>query len=116
MKRFSIALALAAALSPLASAQTPAMYTGCIEAVNHDGMFLLTRAASPAGRMDRRDDPMTATAFLLAGSKSIRKHVGQTVSIAGSVTDAPAESLRRDLRVLTVKSLKVVARSCSASR
>lgn len=116
-------------------------YTGCVEAVNHGGTFMLTmaeRSGSMHGDMGMtHDDHMAATngagktmqhdeapmadatmagtskAIALAGSASIKKHIGQKVTVTGTLSDGMAGSMRQDVATLTVKTLKVLARSCS---
>jgi hypothetical protein len=51
-------------------------YTGCVEAVNHGGSFLLTHIG----------DAMTPGAVVLAGKSDLKKHVGQRVSVTGSLS------------------------------
>jgi len=49
----------------------------------------------------------------LSGSANFSKHVGQKVSVTGSVSDGSAGTMRHDVPTLTVKTLKVIAKSCS---
>lgn len=109
-------------------------YTGCLEAVNHGGAFMLTHVADD--RMAATDDGMTMKkdsameknepamddtnmhrmtpgAMVLTGSSNLRKHVGQKVSVTGSLSNGPADTMRNDLGTLTVSALKIVAKSCS---
>lgn len=51
--------------------------------------------------------------IVLAGYPDVKKHVGQHVSVTGSLTSGSMDSKREDLSTLTVKSLKVLAKSCS---
>ena len=118
-------------------------YTGCVESVNHGGTFMLTAvdgaaAESMHGDMAMKHDDGTAMkgdsakamhekmpmpdekmaampsrAFALVGS-NLSKHVGQKVSVTGSVSDGSMGTMRQDLSTLTVKSLKVIAKSCVA--
>lgn len=94
-------------------------YTGCVEAVNHGGTFLLTKAEqvnadSMRGDMAmKHDDQMMAKALSLAGSGNFRKHAGHKVSVTGSLSDGSMGTMRDDLSTLTVTSLKVIAKSCS---
>jgi len=94
-------------------------YTGCVEAVNHGGTFLLinaTPANSASMNSDmtmKHDDQMATKAIALAGSGNFRKHAGQKVAVTGSLADGSMDTMREDLSTLTVKSLKVLAKSCS---
>jgi hypothetical protein len=118
-------------------------YTGCVESVNHGGVFLLTKiddmgAASMHGDttmkhhddmamkgdapktmqheqmpMAEQMDAMPSKSFVLAGSANLSKHVGHTVSVTGSLSEGSMVTTRQDLSTLTVKTLKVVAKSCS---
>jgi len=58
-------------------------------------------------------DTMPSKSFILAGSGNLSRHVGQKVSITGSLSDGAMRTMRRDVSTLTVKTLKVVAKSCS---
>ena len=78
-------------------------YTGCVEAVNHAGSFLLTHVG---------DDHMMSTAIALIGS-DLKKHVGQKVTVTGSRLHAMSDAMPNDRDTLAVTSLKVVAKSCS---
>jgi hypothetical protein len=109
-------------------------YTGCIEAVNNSGTFMLThigddRMDASAGSMTmkkgdpmmNKDEPMADTnmpamapsALVLTGSSDLKKLEGQKVSVTGSLSTGPANTMRDDVQTLTVSSLKVVAKSCS---
>ena len=117
-------------------------YQGCVESVNHGGAFLLTNVAVPesmhgdmamkhhddkamksdAAKMMNRDqtpmadekmDAMPSQSFALAGSANLSKHVGQKVSVTGSLSDGPIGTMRQDVSTLTIKTLKVIAKSCS---
>ena len=101
-------------------------YTGCVESVNHGGAFLLTKIDSvhsmrddktmkhqQAPMADEKMDPMSATSFALAGSTNLSKHIGQKVSVTGSLSDGSMGTMRQDLSTLTIKTLKVIAKSCS---
>jgi hypothetical protein len=116
-------------------------YTGCVQSVNHGAAFLLTNAdggsaesmhgdktmkrhddmamKSDAAKMtqheqttiaDEKMDEMSSKSFALTGSTGLGKHVGQKVSVTGSLSEG---SMRQDLSTLTIKSLKVIAKSCS---
>lgn len=118
-------------------------YTGCVESVNHGASYLLTHLGDdrmgathddammkkddammkkddammkkdePMAMEGTRMDTMTPRAVVLAGSSDIRKHVGQKVSVTGSLSKESANSMPTDRETLTVSSLKVVAKSCS---
>ena len=117
-------------------------YQGCVESVNHGGAFLLTKVAVPesmhgdmamkhhddramksdAAKMMNRDqtpmaddkmDTMPSQSFTLAGSANLSKHVGHKVSVTGSLSDGPIGTMRQDGSTLTIKTLKVIAKSCS---
>ena len=104
-------------------------YTGCVESVNHGGMFLLTKVDRVAAEsmhddmaMKHSDDMAmkgdaagTSKAFALAGPADLSKHVGQKVSVTGSLSEGSMGTMRQDLSTLTVKTLKVIAQSCSSS-
>ena len=62
------------------------------------------------------DQKMNATpskAFALVGSTDLSKHVGQKVSVTGSLADGSMGTMRQDVSTLTIKTLKVTAKSCS---
>jgi len=110
-------------------------YTGCVEAVNHGGSFLLTHVGDShekamkdemsmkkdMGNMkteahasnDMNMDHMIPSALALTGSSDLKKHVGQKVTVTGSLSSGAMDTMRNDLDTLTVGSLKVVAKSCS---
>jgi hypothetical protein len=118
-------------------------YTGCVQSVNHGGAFLLTKvddmgAESMHGdttmkhhddmamkgdaaktmqheqtpMAEQKMDAMPSKSFALAGS-NLSKHVGQRVSVTGSLSDGSMGTMRQDVSTLTVKTLKVIAKSCS---
>jgi len=108
-------------------------YTGCVEAVNHGGSFLLTHVADNHQTMMRHDammksdsdmakkdepsdmhgDHMMPSAVALTGRSDLKKHVGQKVTVTGSLSHAMSETTANDRDTLAVASLKVVAKSCS---
>ena len=49
----------------------------------------------------------------VAGSADLSKHVGQKVSITGSLSDGSMGTMRHDLSTLTIKTLRVIGKSCS---
>jgi hypothetical protein len=81
-------------------------YTGCAESVNHGGVFLLTRIDSVGAESMHGD-------MALAGFTNLRKHVGQRVSVARSLSDDSMGTTRQDVSTRTVETLKVIAKSCS---
>ena len=104
-------------------------YTGCLESVNHGASFLLTKArgtdsmhddmamkhdsdAAMKGEAAEKMDAMATKSFALAGS-DLAKHVGHKVSVTGSLADDSMGTMRQDVPTLTVKTLKMVAKSCS---
>jgi len=147
MKTFSIALmiavgASAAALAdeqPSASMKQPmkemtSVYSGCIQASEQGGSFVLTHVTS--GRMDSKqggtamgDDTMMPKADAMAadhdgrmtmpstviptGRSDFRKHLGQKVSVTGTLSDGATSSVHDGAETLSVRSLKVLAKVCS---
>ena len=111
-------------------------YTGCIEAVNHGGSFLLTHVADdhqammhhdammksdskmpeteePRASNEMQDDHMMASPLVLTGRSDLKKHVGQKVTVTGSRSRGMSETMSNDRDTLAVASLKVLAKSCS---
>ena len=109
-------------------------YTGCVEAVNHGGLFLLTHVADDHqtmmhhdgmmksdSEMAKKDEPrvpnemhhMMSSAVLLTGRSDLKKHVGQKVTVTGSLSHGMSEPMPNGRDTLAVASLKVVAKSCS---
>ena len=87
-------------------------------AMKHDDMSTKSDAAKPmqheqAAVADEKMDGMSSKSFALAGSTNLGKHVGQKVSVTGSVSDAAMGTMRQDVSTLTIKTLKVIAKSCS---
>jgi hypothetical protein len=113
-------------------------YTGCIVVANHGAAVLLTNIApAPAGSMAGTDamkgdmakdgttmkpasTPAGAAAMgsskmlALTGVADLQDHAGQMVSATGVLSDAAP--IWRDLPTLTVRSLKVVAKSCEQEK
>ena len=98
-------------------------YTGCVETVNHGGSFLLTHIADDHQAMmhhdgamksesKMHDDHMMPSAVVLTGRADLKKHVGQKVTVTGSLSRAMSET-PNDRDTLAVASLKVVAKSCA---
>jgi hypothetical protein len=104
-------------------------YTGCLESgTTGAGMFVLTHPAmmdgdkkgammKDSGKMDTMAHDMsehTAMSMTLKVSTTgldLRKHLGHKVSVTGSVSEGMKDA-GTDQSTLTVKSLKMVAKSC----
>ena len=87
-------------------------------AMKHDDMAAKSGAAKPMQHeqtavADEKMDAMSSKSFALAGSTNLGEHVGQKVSVTGSLSDGSTGTMRQDLSTLTVKTLKVIAKSCS---
>ena len=87
-------------------------------AMKHDDMAMKgdaakTMAHEQAPVADEKMDAMSAKSFALAGSTNLSKHIGQRVSVTGSLSDGAMGTMRRDLSTLTIKTLKVIGKSCS---
>jgi hypothetical protein len=59
-----------------------------------------------------KTEAMLTQSFTLAGATDLSKHVGQKVSVTGTRSDGSA-GMREDVSTLTIKTLKVIAKSCS---
>jgi len=104
--------------APMMADKMSTTYTGCVEAVNHGGTFMLTRIGdgqsmamdqgATMGKMDGK-----ARGVVLSGSTHLKKHVGQKVTVTGWLSTGAKDTMRDDLDTLTISSLKVVAKSCS---
>ena len=102
---------------------TQATYIGCLETGNGAGKFSLTHAermgkdsmkkqAMAKGTMSH--DTMAPTRLNLASpSVDLSMHVGRKVSVTGSGSTMHKDGAGMDASTLTVKTLKVVAASCS---
>ena len=62
---------------------------------------------------DEKMDMMPSKSFVLAGPGNLSKHVGHKVSVTGSLSDGAMGTMRQDVSTLTIKTLKVIAKSCS---
>jgi hypothetical protein len=62
---------------------------------------------------DEKMDMMPSKSFVLAGAANLSKHVGHKVSVTGSLADGAIGTMRQDVSTLTIKTLKVIAKSCS---
>lgn len=93
-------------------------YTGCIER-SHDGGFTLAHAMTADSKMKKpmgmnsmaKDSMMTDSAPTLGLSSTsvdLGKHVGHKVTVKGTNGDTMG-----DMATFTVKSIKMVASSCS---
>ena len=85
---------------------------------HHDDMAMKGDAAKTmqheqAPMADEKMDAMPSKSFVLAGSANLSKHVGQKVSVTGSLSDGSMGTMRQDVSTLTIKTLKVIAKSCS---
>lgn len=99
-----------------------ATYTGCLQPGNASGTFVLSGAHQmmknsmpPAtkGNDEMKHDTMAMTTLpLMAKSIDLRKHVGRLVSVTGSASSGK-DTMGKDESLLTVRTLKVVAASCS---
>lgn len=110
------------------------VYSGCIQAAGQDGTFVLTHVTS--GRMDAmhdgapmghdtmmpKSDAMAAdhdggmtmrSTVTLTGRSDFRKHVGQRVSVTGTVSKGSTSGMHDSGETLSVRSLKVLAKMCS---
>jgi hypothetical protein len=107
-----------------------ATYTGCIEAGTAAGTFMLTHvAADVMGKDAMKKDTMSKEAMaptaltLSSSSVDLSKHLGNKVSITGSAAHGKMDAMgkdtmakdamMKDVSAFTVKSLKMVAASCS---
>ena len=86
--------------------------------MKHDDMSMKSNEAKTMtheqmAMADEKMGAMPSRAFALAGSSGLSKHVGQKVSVTGSVSEGSMGTMRQDLSTLTVKTLKVIAKSCS---
>ena len=85
---------------------------------HHDDMAMKRDAAKTTQpeqttMADEKKDPMSSKSLALTGSTGLSKHVGQKVSVTGSLSDGSMGTMRQDLSTLTIKTLKVIAKSCS---
>lgn len=62
---------------------------------------------------EQKMDAMPSKSFALTGSANLSKHVGHKVSVTGSLSDGAMGTMRQDVSTLTIKTLKVIAKSCS---
>jgi len=116
-----------------------ATYTGCIEVGSTAGTFTLTHVADDHMAKDamkkdttKKDtmkndtmgkDTMATTVTLTSASVDLSKHLGHKVSVTGSAAHGKMDAMgkdtmakdgmAKDASAFTVKSLKMVAASCS---
>src|SRR6266850_1252462 len=106
-----------------------AAYTGCIEVGSTAGTFTLTHVADDHMAKDamKKDtmgkDTMATTLTLTSASVDLSKHLGHKVSVTGSAAHGKMDAMgkdtmakdgmAKDASAFTVKSLKMVAASCS---
>jgi hypothetical protein len=111
-------------------------HTGCIEAGSAPGTFMLTHLTADdhmgkdtmkKGVMKKdtmahdtmgKDATAPTTFSLSSASVDLSKHVGHKVSVSGSSTHGKMDAMEKDTMAkgtsaFTVKSLKMVAASCS---
>lgn len=118
-------------------------YTGCVESINHGAAFMLTHIAqdsmgnmhhdmsmkSSDAMMKKNDEmmkkdeqkmdasmdghAMAPSAFKLTGFSNVKNQVGKKVSVTGTVAKDSTATRSNDPDTLTVRSLKVIAKSCS---
>jgi hypothetical protein len=87
-------------------------------AKKHDDMATKSGTATTMQReqtpmADQKMDAMPSKSFALAGSRDLGKHIGQKVSVTGSLSEGSMGTMRQDVSTLTIKTLKVIAKSCS---
>ena len=110
-------------------------YTGCLEAAGA-GKFTLAHAVAVTGRMaadsmkepsmkknemtmdtTKKDNMMSSTLTLSSTAVDLSKHLGQKVSVTGSLapqmTSMDKGAMAKEPAAFTVKSLKTVSGSCS---
>jgi hypothetical protein len=92
-------------------------------AMKHDDMAMkrddMAMKGDAAKTMPHEQMPMAgetmapmSKSLALTGS-NLGKHVGQKVSVTGSLSDGSMGAMHQDMSTLTVKTLKVIAKSCS---
>ena len=106
-------------------------YTGCVEAGSEPGSFTLTHLAAEEhmgkeamkkdtmAKDSMSKDAMAPMALSVTGSSvDLGKHLGHKVSVTGSPAHGKMDAMGKDTMgkgasAFTVKSLKMVAASCS---
>jgi hypothetical protein len=101
-------------------------YTGCLQAGNAPGTFVLNGADEVMKHSMHQDmkagdgmshDTMMATALtLMSTSVDLRKHVGRRVSVTGVSGASAMDAMGKEQSTFTVKTLKTLAKSCSAAK
>ena len=107
----------------MAKMAAEATYTGCLQTGSTPGTFVLSGAhrmmknsmpdGTKAGDGMMHDTMAMTTLSLMAKSIDLSKHVGRKVSVTGSSQSSGKDTMGKDESALTVKTLKVVAASCS---
>lgn len=122
-------------------------YTGCVASFNHGAQLLLTHVAQThratdhdgmhdgmngAAGMDKMDDPVISSdkehmmpspvvvpaSFVLSGPSSLKKHLGQTVTVTGTLSKGSMDTemmdggMKSERETLIVRSLRVVGKTC----
>src|SRR5215510_6373020 len=84
--------------------------------MRHDGMMegdaTMAKKDEPGASNEMHDHMMPGT-VVLTGRSDLKKHVGQKVTVTGSLSHGMSETMPNDRDTLAVASLKVVAKSCS---
>ena len=106
-------------------------YTGCVEAGSEPGSFTLTHLAAEdhMGKDTMKKDTMAKDSMskdamapmvlsVTGSSVDLGQHLGHTVSVTGSPAHGKMDAMGKDTMgkgasAFTVKSLKMVAASCS---
>jgi hypothetical protein len=111
---------MTANMAKMAAAVT---YTGCLQPGSTPGTFVLSGAhrmmknsmpdGAKAGDRMTHDTMAMTNLPLMAKSIDLSKHVGRKVSVIGSSQSSGKDAMGKDESTLTVKTLKVVAASCS---
>lgn len=104
-------------------------YSGCLQKGSMDATtFVLAHAEmvdpghkemmmKDSGKMtmhehDMAEQGMEPMMTVTSAAIDLAKHVGQKVSVTGSVTKGTMDASRRDVSALAIKSLKMLAKSC----
>jgi len=81
------------------------------EAMKSDAAKTMQHEQTPTA--DEKMNAMSSKSFALAGPTGLSKHVGEKVSVTGSLSEGSMGTMRQDLSTLTINTLKVIAKSCS---
>jgi hypothetical protein len=108
-------------------------YTGCVVSIDNGKAFQLTQIEQDdmKGMKDAKDtkgtkkmndmkgdgmamkhDTMWTPTLTLTGLSDLKKHAGQKVTVTGTLTAESSGVMPDDPQILTVTSLKVIAKSC----